>query len=495
MKHIFFILCIMMVLTIYGCSTTMEAIEKDMTNLLEHMEIDSLSPKSADENQPGAGEAEAAGSDYQGLGTVSSRPGLQGKKENYSLTVQVFPGESTVKVMNIKSRYYPGIRLVPGKYDILVEHEGYKSYRQWVSLDYDMILKVILKEKAEASMSKSVDTAKQLDASEAENKAATAAVSVAQGPTGFPSRLAGHYGSVSSLSFSPDGSLLASGSYDSIVIVWKMDDGSVVHQLNHGDRVAAVEFSPDGNRILSAGNDKMIKLWDVNTGELIQTLSGHSSRIHSAVFDLTGKIIVSGANNELIIWDATTGKIQNLIIGDEKLYPRFGPIRAIAFNPAGRDAEGYEFAFSCLNGVALFDPDTKQLFKLDDIATPYSLTYSDDGQYIVWGARHHHHKNDFFPRFVSIDTKQRDAMLSRDDEMAKADRVFYTGYMPGGGRLAMLTYNQAVIYDIEKGTVIRKYSGTSETAVTDAALSPDGSILAASAQDMIMLWKVDRKSF
>ena len=55
----------------------------------------------------------------------------------------------------------------------------------------------------------------------------------------------------------------------------------------------------------------------------------------------------------------------------------------------------------------------------------------------------------------------------------------------------MLTYNQAVLYDIQAGTVIKKFKGTSETAVTAAALSPDGHILAASARDEIKIWKID----
>jgi WD40 repeat protein len=296
---------------------------------------------------------------------------------------------------------------------------------------------------------------------------------------------------VSSLCFSPDGQLLASGGYDGMILVWKIDDGSAVHHLNHEDRVAAVAFSPDGGTLLSGGSDMAIKLWDVNTGGRRLTLTGHTGRIHSAAFDPTGKTIVSGANNELIIWDAENGKIKNLIVGDDRLYPVFGPITAVAFNPAGPDADGYEFAFSCYQGIALFNPESKQLLKLDDISTPHSLAYSPDGTYILWGARHHHYENEFFPRFVRVDTKEKDLLLSKDDELAKADRVFYTVWMPDGNHLVMLTYNQAVIYDITAGAVVRKFTGTSETAVTAAALSPDGRILAASARDLIRVWKMD----
>jgi WD40 repeat protein len=411
--------------------------------------------------------------------------------------------------MNIKSRYYDGIRLAPGKYDILVKHKGYKSYREWVNVDYDVIVKVILKKESEAYMARSFDpnsaTSEAVAGRNAEAAGSTEAMALIEadaagsekmnldansGSDQFPSKLTGHYGLVSSLCFSPDGSLLASGSYDSIVILWKINDGSVVHHLNHKDRVTAVAFSPAGDIVASAGTDKTIKLWDVNTGGLLKMFAGHTSRIHSVSFDLSGTTLVSGGDNELIIWDADTGKIKNLIVGDDKLYPRFGAIKAIVFNPNGRDADGYEFAFSCFQGIALFNPETKQLIKLDDQATPHSVTYSPDGKYIAWGARHHY-KNDFFPRVVFSNSKQKDSALSRDDELAKSDRVFYTTYTPDGNQLVMLTYNQAVLYDIHSGVVVETFNGTSETAVTAAALSPDGHVLAASAKDEIKIWKID----
>ncbi len=511
MKRLFLILFIILMSMTFGCNT-MKAVEDDMSSLLEHMEIDSLSSKPDEESKDVA--SSAAASSPQTPEKESLNTANQSKAGKHSLTIQVFPKESTIKVMNIKSRYYPGIQLPSGKYDILVEHEGYKSYREWVNVDYDLIAKVVLKKSEEAYMAKSFDPIKQPDSKKPEEPASmgtetdssseldetaetepeeSAQTSITQGSevVQFPSTLSGHYGSVSSLCFSPDGSLLASGSYDSMVILWKIDDGSVVHHLNHEDRVAAVDFSPDGRIVVSAGNDQAIKLWDVATGELLKTLTGHTSRIHSVAFDRTGETLVSGGNNELILWDVATGKIKNLIVGDDKLYPVFGSIKAIAFNPTGRDADGYEFAFSCLQGIALFNPETKQLLKLDDISTPNSVAYRPDGKYIAWGARHHHRKDEYFPRIVRLDTRERDLQLSKDDELAKADRVFYIRYTPDGNRLVMLSYNEAVLYDIKTAHILKKFHGTSETSVTDAALSPDGHILAASAKDMIRVWKID----
>lgn len=494
MKQFMFVLFLCVLLPVFAC-TSMKSVEDDMVKLLEHMEVDSLAQKSADGKKQGAGQkAPMPASESLKTSTSSARG-------NHSLTVQVSPKESTIKVMNIQSRYYPGIRVPSGKYDILVEHSGYKPYREWVDVEYDLIMKVILKKTEEAYMTQSFDPDPPASALEteiavdAEASPGGAAPEIVAGAADsdavqLPSLLSGHYGSVSSLCFSPDGSLLASGGYDERILLWNIGDASVTQQLNHEDRVTAVAFSPDGEMVASGGSDGNIKLWAVDSGELLKTMSGHTTRIHSIAFNLTGAVLISGGDNELILWDVDAGKIKTLIVGDDRLYPVFGAIRAIAVHPKGGDGHGHSLAFTCNAGVAVFNPETKELHTISDTAPPYSLTYSSDGTYITWGARHYH-KDEFFPRIVISETMERDLALSRDDEMAKADRVFYTRYTPDGGRLIMLTYNQAVLYDVKAGTVIRKFSGTSETAVTDAALSPDGHILAASAKTQIRIWKID----
>jgi WD40 repeat protein len=54
----------------------------------------------------------------------------------------------------------------------------------------------------------------------------------------------------------------------------------------------------------------------------------------------------------------------------------------------------------------------------------------------------------------------------------------------------MLSYKQAVLYDISTAAVVRMFSGTSETSATDAAISPDGNTLAATSGSLIRLWKL-----
>jgi WD40 repeat protein len=122
---------------------------------------------------------------------------------------------------------------------------------------------------------------------------------------------------------------------------------------------------------------------------------------------------------------------------------------------------------------------------------PASVTYSSNGAYIAWGARHQHSENVYFPRLLKVATREMDPEMFRNDHAATADRVFYTAYAPGGRQLIMLSYGQAVLYDIKTGSIIRKFPGTSATSVTAGALSPDGKIFAAASENNIRLWTME----
>jgi WD40 repeat protein len=88
--------------------------------------------------------------------------------------------------------------------------------------------------------------------------------------------LRGHSDRVQSVAVSPDGRLLASGSYDNTIKLWDLNTGKLRQTLEgHSNLIQSVAFSPDGRLLASGSRDKTIKLWDPTTGELWQTLEGH----------------------------------------------------------------------------------------------------------------------------------------------------------------------------------------------------------------------------
>jgi serine/threonine protein kinase len=73
--------------------------------------------------------------------------GLSGQTERakYSLVVNTTPADAVVKLLDAGKNYSPGVQLPPGRYNILVEHNDYKTYREWIEItDQDRDLKIDL---------------------------------------------------------------------------------------------------------------------------------------------------------------------------------------------------------------------------------------------------------------------------------------------------------------------------------------------------------------
>ena len=119
-----------------------------------------------------------------------------------------------------------------------------------------------------------------------------------------------HISYVTSISFSPDGKLLASGSYDMTIKLWNVVSGELLKTLKgHTDGVISISFSPDGNLLASGSDDKTIKLWNVVSGELLKTLKGHTGWVKSISFSPDGNLLASGSYDKTIkLWDAVSFK-------------------------------------------------------------------------------------------------------------------------------------------------------------------------------------------
>ena len=91
--------------------------------------------------------------------------------------------------------------------------------------------------------------------------------------------LKGHTDWVSSVSFSPDGARIVTGSGDTTAKVWDARTGTPLLDLKgHTKVVTSVSFSPDGTRIATASFDQTAKVWDARTGTPLLDLKGHTAR-------------------------------------------------------------------------------------------------------------------------------------------------------------------------------------------------------------------------
>ncbi len=132
------------------------------------------------------------------------------------------------------------------------------------------------------------------------------------------------------VSFSPDGSRIASASSDFMVKIWDAATGRITRtHTGHGGTVTGVSFSPDGSRIATAGADKTVRVWDAVTGRETLKIEGISHPPEGVAFSPDGSLLASGVDKSVKVWETTTGREAITING------RTGLITSVSFSPDG----------------------------------------------------------------------------------------------------------------------------------------------------------------
>ena len=112
------------------------------------------------------------------------------------------------------------------------------------------------------------------------------------------------------VAFSPDGSVLATSSTNTIKL-WKVGTGGAWATLKgHSNMVFDIAFLEGGRTLASASLDQTVKLWDLNhaRGET-EILTENAGRNYGGLaFSLDGRALVSASGNTITSWDLNTGR-------------------------------------------------------------------------------------------------------------------------------------------------------------------------------------------
>ena len=171
-------------------------------------------------------------------------------------------------------------------------------------------------------------------------------------------RFDGHKSAVNSVSFSPDGTMLASGSHDETIKLWDVEtDENIATLKGHKGSVNSVSFSPDGTMLASGAWDYTIRLWDISTKENITILRGHKGSVSSLSFSPDGTMLASGSYDETIkLWDMKTKENIATLREHTTFVHTVSFINSVFFSPDGTMlASGLHD-----DSVKLWDVETKE---------------------------------------------------------------------------------------------------------------------------------------
>ena len=119
------------------------------------------------------------------------------------------------------------------------------------------------------------------------------------------------------VSWSPDASMMATGSMDNTVRLWDPNTGKPLGSplKGHTKWVRSIAWepyhlqAPNRPRLASASKDCTIRIWDAVSRRIESVLSGHKGSVSCVRWGGTGKIYTSSQDKTVRIWDAGKGTL------------------------------------------------------------------------------------------------------------------------------------------------------------------------------------------
>jgi WD40 repeat-containing protein SMU1 len=121
--------------------------------------------------------------------------------------------------------------------------------------------------------------------------------------------------SVLALAASHDGTMLATGSSNGQVQIWRISTGKCLRKIHahQGSVVSCVAFSPDASHILTGSQDSNCREFGLRTSRMLKEFNGHASYIHSCQYVLRKGghqlcVVTSSADGTVRLWNAKTSE-------------------------------------------------------------------------------------------------------------------------------------------------------------------------------------------
>ena len=137
---------------------------------------------------------------------------------------------------------------------------------------------------------------------------------------------------LTTLAFSPDGSMLASTNDNETIQLWDMNTGTSLSTFNVKGGISQLVFSPDRKTLAVEGRDANLRLWDIPTRDLCTTITGYMDSVEALAYSPDRTTLASGHwGGEIRVWNTTTGTYLSILTENKN-----DALKALAFSPNGK---------------------------------------------------------------------------------------------------------------------------------------------------------------
>ncbi len=281
--------------------------------------------------------------------------------------------------------------------------------------------------------------------------------------------------SVTSVSFSPDSKMIVAGSKDGKLTLWNRDGKELSSFDHHNLPINSVSFSPDGKNIASADVKGIIKLWNRND-KAVKTLKGHTKGVYRIRFSPNGEMIASASADKTVrLWNLE-GKLLRTFEGHTTA------VKSVSFSPDGQSL------------VSASEDGTVRLWNVNvkgPIPPPDDL-YTD---------RHNGPVNDvsFSPDGETFATAGEDKIVKLWDKEGELLETF-KGHTAPVKSLSFSPKDNETLVSVGDDNTVRIWNPNNNSSLqvltshsapaNSVSFSPKGQILASVNNDVVELWSL-----
>lgn len=270
----------------------------------------------------------------------------------------------------------------------------------------------------------------------------------------------GHSAYVTAYDFSPDGTLLVSGSWDNSILLWSVQSGKQIRMFNrHTGPVRSLMFSSDGKNILSSSSDNTARIFETETGKQILEVKMTKNELQQAYFSPDNdQIILLDNRDGMYVHNAENGK---LMVRAEKNHS------AYYLSSVMHPKNGSIITTSDYRSAQAISVKTGDTLLRLPFEKSYAMAYSKNGKYIALGS-----SKLFAGVFDAVSGRQLYELVPDPEQQCDGCNTVVEFSNNSRWIITKTAKSEAVLWDLSNGKKVKTFCAKEERP-THIRFSPD----------------------